>query len=364
MTITYLNERSVYEERYDRWTVEQCRWYEERALRINQDEDVPEEVKQRPGLRRWLIHYMIFHETGERYLDREKTINEWMEGDRQRDAMLARARPPLIRCPSCNRAMDCMHTHLSYGIEANERDRVAFYLGCKPCKQSKHVYEDGTEIIRKPSVCKKCEEEVECTTQKEDDKEYYVDTCKQCGHIEKTLKLPDEDEAPTEEEIARFQRDKVRFCISKDQGARFLYWKENVKRLDAKKEEIVVNADLYDKLKDMKKLNIAALEELLKEAVKKVGYDDLLISLPATEREIVLHFTLRDLKADRAERESQKTLEKTIEEILDDTNWSLMSDGVHYRLGLLNGRLKGHEIQPELEALAKSRMKKKPKKKN
>lgn len=39
---------------------------------------------------------------------------------------------------------------------------------------------------------------------------------------------------------------------------------------------------------------------------------------------------------------------KLIKTALSDTNWRLMSDGVSYRLGMLEGRLRAYEREEDL----------------
>jgi hypothetical protein len=219
---------------------------------------------------------------------------------------------------------------LDYDIDDNKRSWVEFILACKPCKQSKRVLENGEEIPEKPSLCVQCKKEVELSPRKKNG----------------------------QEDIERFEYDKKRFCLTSTQGERYKHWIEGMKRMGEVKKEQEANVEYYDKRAEMQKLTIAGLEKLLKAAVKKVGFDDWRITMPASEREIILHFSVRDTKDDREEYDSRKTLQKTIENVLDDTNWSLLSDGIDYRLGLLSGRIRGYESEPDLEALTKSRMKK------
>ena len=49
---------------------------------------------------------------------------------------------------------------------------------------------------------------------------------------------------------------------------------------------------------------------------------------------------------------SEDTLKKLIKEALADTNWRLMSDGIHYRLGYLSGNLKAYEQEEDLFELS------------
>lgn len=364
MAYQHLKERSHYEALYDEHTVERCRWHEEPRPISDAEQEIGEKLS--PGQIQWChdfaTDWMLFQLAGNRYLQREETIDEWMERDRKRDLMLERAQMPFIRCPSCERVMECAYKHIGFDIDDSKREWVEFFLVCKSCKQGKHVYENGSEIPRKPTLCTKCNREVELSTLKKNGKRYHVETCSHCGHVEEQLSYLDEKEkVPTEEEIERFEYDKKRFCLTSAQGERYKHWVEGMKRLNAQKEETEANVEFYDKLAEVKKLNIAGLEKLLKTATKKAGYADLHISMPPPDRQIVVNFTVRDTEENRKEYDSEKTLEKTLEKALEDKNWALMSDGVQYRLGVLTGRIRGYETEGDLQELTKTRMKKKGK---
>lgn len=72
-------------------------------------------------------------------------------------------------------------------------------------------------------------------------------------------------------------------------------------------------------------------------------------------------FNCLDTKSDRKDYDSIKTLEKLVKKALADTNWRLMSDGVHYRLGYLNGRVRAYEREEDLKKLVTKDMKLQPK---
>ena len=68
-------------------------------------------------------------------------------------------------------------------------------------------------------------------------------------------------------------------------------------------------------------------------------------------KDVFVGFNCLDGKSDRNDRDSEKTLKKTVEKALQDTNWRLMSDGISYRLGYLNGRLRAYEREEDLKKL-------------
>ncbi len=362
MTYQHLKERSHYEDRYDHFTVERCRWYEE--PRPISDEELAAAEMSLADIQRChdlVTGWSIFQLAGDRYLQREESIVRWMEKDKRRDEMVERARVPTVHCSSCGKAMECVYTDVRSDIDS-DREWLEFFLCCKPCKQGKDVYENGSEVPRKPILCEKCNQEVETDIKKKNGKRYYVETCKHCGHVEETLSTLDEKKKePTPEEIDRYEHDKKRFCLTDQQGQRYRAWQEEMKHLDDAKKEQEANSEFYDKLMEVKKLNIAGLEKLMKPALKKAGYGDLHFTMSPPAQQIILNFSVRDMEEKREEYDSRKTLEKTIEGILEDKNWALTSEGVSYRLGMLDGRVRGYESKEDLEQLTKSRMKKKGK---
>lgn len=364
MTYQHLKERSHYETLYDEHTVERCRWHEEPRPISDAEQEAGEKLSS--GQIQWChdftTDWMLFQFAGNRYLQREETIDEWMERDRKRDLMIEGAQMPFVRCPSCERVMECAYKHIGFDIDDSKREWLEFFLVCKSCKQGKHVYENGNEIPRKPILCIKCNREVELSTRKKNGKRFHVETCSHCGHVEEQLSYLDEKEkVPTEEETERFEYDKKRFCLTSAQGERYKHWIEGMKRLNAQKEEMEANVEFYDRLAEVKKLNIAGLEKVLKTTTKKAGYVDLHISMPPPDRQIIVNFTVRDTEENRKEYDSEKTLEKILEKALKDKNWALMSDGVQYRLGVLTGRIRGYETEADLQELTKTRVKKKGK---
>ncbi len=360
MTYVHLKERSEYEERYDNYTVERCRWYEEPRPISKEELEAAKELS--PGHIQWchdlVTDGILFQLVGDRYLERESTIVSWMEKDKRRDEMLERARTPLVRCPSCEKAMESVYKDVRSYIDS-DREWVEFFLCCKPCQEGKRVYENGSEVPRKPILCEKCDHETERTTKTKKGKEYIVRTCTHCGHVDEYLSFVDEEEKkPTQEEIDRFEYDKKRFCLTDQQGQRYRAWQETMKQEKVQEQEHEANIEFFDKLAEVKKINIAGLEKLLKPALKKAGYADFHITMSPPAQQIILNFSVRDMEEKREDHDSRKTLEKTIEAALENKNWALTSEGVSYRLGMLDGRVRGYESEEDLQQLTKSRMKK------
>ncbi len=68
-------------------------------------------------------------------------------------------------------------------------------------------------------------------------------------------------------------------------------------------------------------------------------------------RDVFVGFSCLESKSDREDYDSRKTLKKLVDSILRDTNWRLASDGISYRLGYLNGRVRAYEGEEALKEL-------------
>ncbi len=106
--------------------------------------------------------------------------------------------------------------------------------------------------------------------------------------------------------------------------------------------------ELYDKAKQLKKLTIVELEKLLAPALEHSNFIKLTLKEPQISKDFVLPFIVYDSKPDRTDAVSCSDLKKIITDTLSGTNWKLMSDGVTYRMGMLEGRLRGYEREEDL----------------
>lgn len=81
-------------------------------------------------------------------------------------------------------------------------------------------------------------------------------------------------------------------------------------------------------------------------------------------RDVFIGFNCLDSKSDREDYDSRKALEKLIKKTLEHTNWRLMSDGISYWLGYLNGGLRAYEREEDLKELVMKTRKLKAKQKS
>jgi uncharacterized circularly permuted ATP-grasp superfamily protein len=108
---------------------------------------------------------------------------------------------------------------------------------------------------------------------------------------------------------------------------------------------------VYDVVKEMKKPKIAELTNLLTPALKKAGYIEFSLDKPEMGKDVYVGFNCLDSESGRGDNESRKALKKLVDIVLEETNWRLMSEGISYRLGYLNGRLRAYEGEEDLKNL-------------
>jgi hypothetical protein len=108
----------------------------------------------------------------------------------------------------------------------------------------------------------------------------------------------------------------------------------------------------------LKKLTVVDLQNLLIPALERERFIRLDLGMPAIKRDVQMSFCVQDAKSGRSDHDSIKDLKNAIEKTLDGTNWRLMSSGISYHLGVLNGYLRGLETEKDLLALVRMRLKK------
>ncbi len=120
-----------------------------------------------------------------------------------------------------------------------------------------------------------------------------------------------------------------------------------------KKQKIKDKDPIYQKARQLKKLTVTELENLLSKSLEKEKYVNLSFDKPEIDRYVIIPFTVQEFDKKRSERESENTVRKVIKQTLEKTNWRLMTEGLTYRLGYLSGRLKGYEREEDLVDLLK-----------
>ncbi len=356
----YLQDRAYYEDCYDRNTVEICReekksWFSNLPPSTAADPRIREVInKIWPDL---LWNVVSWYVAGDRYTEREETIREWMAADRRRDDQLEKAVSPMdILCRACDTPMH-EETKNLYGSSVSKEEKVLFIFRCPKCKSGRGIYEDGTEWQRPyPGNCKKCNVILTRSYEGKDEHAVTISRCRRCGYEEREEIDLGPTKKPSAAEEHQFLLDRERYCFSEEKGQQY------VKRAPPSRmkvdEQTVEERRLREAAKQLKKTSIVSIEKILKAALPKEGYVRLRFQPPEMERDVIVKFTVHDERTERQEHTSRYSLQHCIEAALSETNWRLMSDGVHYRLGVLQGRLRGYEREEDLMKLIQVREKK------
>lgn len=369
----HLKERKYYEDLYDKLTVESARrgmghyydFYKDFEKQLPKDQTI-----DRPSNAFVLnIFYMqtVGNELLDRYEKRDEHIRKSMERDESKDAQISSAR--LTEEPYCHhcgkhglRITDKSLMHRSENAKYDDPEEVLFMLHCPHCDKNCAFWEDGTAWKTKPTLCPKCKSEVTHKTIKTKNAITITYACTSCKH---SFKNKMDLTTKKEKSDPEFATDRVHFCLE-DQEFRDRLFKMRhdfieMAKLGKEFKEREDNKHVYDAVKEMKKPKIAELGPLLAPVLEKAGYIEFHLDKPEMGRDVYVGFSCLDSKPDRQDSDSRKTLKKLVDSALSDTNWRLMSDGISYRLGYLNGRVKAYEGEEAMKELVIKGGKSKPK---
>lgn len=366
---THFKDHKFYEDRYDNITLAQCRSGERlvNGTFKELEKKLPEkELKEKlPG---WYLRYsQLYFLTVEsvaaaRAEARDQVITQWMAEDQEKDDKLSRAQLSGggQYCKTCGKDLEVISKDYMHR-DGHKDDDILIMFECEDCHKRTAFWQDGTEWEGAKHVCAKCGGNTISKHTKTKNKITWTETCQKCGHIETDSIGLSEKPTKKPEEIDLFlELDRKRFIFGSDMMFKYgqkLKHFQRMAKLGERIEDKVEHVDIYDAIKEVKKLKIAQLKELLEPIFIKNGYSDFKLGDPKIGREVSLDFSCLDTKDDREEYQSKKTLHKAIEKVLAETNWRLMSAGVSYRLGYLTGSLRAYESEDDLKKLVEQRMK-------
>jgi hypothetical protein len=371
--VTYLQDRSVYEDRYDSITVELCRIREERvvdALGERPPLDANGDADPANGYYVYSIFYFQFVESlaGERWQEREAKIRKWIGEGEEKDQRLAEARPSTIPyCRSCGEDMhitDRLYHRRRASRGKKDEDAIMFMFDCPQCKKRLAFWEDGTEWKPPQARCEACNKPVDETTKRRGMVITTTYTCASCGHKHKgswRLGGDGENDAPD----PLYKLDRRRFCFDAATGEKFLARKAHIehigKLLEQGRQSAGATKETVDPMAEavegIKKLKMAQLADVLAKAVADSGYIEFKLGEPQIGREVAVPFSCLDNQPEREAYDSRMGLKRLVTRTLADTNWRLMSDGISHRLGYLSGRLRAYESDEDLRMLVNKQAK-------
>lgn len=348
-----LKDYTYYEELYDKLTIEECKRWESGSFlkdtsKLKGKEKKIAELKNKTFRNLIAPMSLIFLKAG-RASEKSETIQKWMERDRAKDEKVTNAREPEgVRCLGCSsRLKKCISRDLMDNHQGKEE--VLFMLECDKCEKRRAYWESGKEWEYAPT-CEKCKTEVQIKRTRNDNVITSEYACPNCGHTEiDTLELNKNDD----EVDPNFEVDRKNYCMSESEGNKLLMQTEGARKLVDDWEERDKNKELYEAANNIKKLTISELQNLLNPVIEKAGYAKLEFEKPEIQKNVIMEFSLQDIKFGRNDRNSVYDLERLLRKTLEGTNWSLMGDGASYRLGFITGRLKGFESEEDILKLVK-----------
>jgi hypothetical protein len=363
MTYTHLRERKTYEDLYDRLTVEEARrgmvYYDDFYAEFESKLPASEKI-DRPG-NAFLINVFYMETVGNellhRYEEREQKITEWTDRDKAKDVQVSS--DGLAKEPHCNhcgkqglRIIDKDLMSRRDNPMHVDADEVLFMLHCPSCDKNSASWEDGTAWSAKPILCPECSFEMTHKTTRSKTAITFKYSCSSCSHVYKDkMDLSDKKDEPDPE----YDSDRRYFCLEdtefRDRLFRMRHDFLGMAQLGKEFQEREDNKHVYDAIEEMKRPKIAELQTLLRPVLEKAGYIEFGMDKPEIGKDVFVGFSCLDGKPDRPDYDSRKTLEKLVKKTLEDTNWRLMGEGISYRLGYLNARLRAYEREEDLKRL-------------
>lgn len=366
-----LQERFVYEDRYDHTTVYLARLDMKSFLSFRDKwlEKMPD-IEENKFRNSWHLNHfymmMVGNKLVDRYNGRDQAVRTMMAEDEARDNRLSAARlTSEPHCEHCNETGLRITDKTLMHREGQKEDDILFMLRCSHCEKNTAVWKDGSLWESRHSKCPKCETVMEAKSSRRGKVITTTYTCPNCSHTYKDkldLQREDEPEDPDYEEDRRIYCLQDEATRKEHQEAKFRF--DDLIRFAKEHKEKEDNKHIYDAMKDMKKPKIAELTPLLQPVLEKAGYTEFSLDKPEIGKDVFVGFSCLDTNSDRSDYDSRKTFEKLVKKTLENTNWRLMSDGISYRLGYLNGRVRAYEREEDLKQLVIKSRKLKPKQKS
>lgn len=364
MSYKHLKDYIYYSELYDRMTINECEHWENGRGTAIENPKTDEEIKQQQKflLTQIAIDLGLWFCKGDCYLKKEETIDKWMARDREKDEKLENAiEPKGMRCLYCSSPLsNCISRNFMTDSKGNEE--VVFMFECDKCHKRRAYWENGNEWQLKPSLCPKCKNEMNSAHTKKDNGVETVYSCQKCSYKETDFMDFNKKKDDVDPD---FEMKRKKYCLTEEEGRRYSSEKINVDQIVAlskKQKDEKENKKIFDDIGNIKILTIIELQNLLDPLIVKASYAKFEFEKPEIQKDVILGFSVQDTKSGRNDRESIYDLQRLLRATLKPTNWRLMSDGVSYRLGYLQGRLRGIEGEEKLRKLIENDILKKIKK--
>ncbi len=363
----YLKDDQYYIDRYDLHTIEECLGcYRNIREGLEGKRDTKEFRKFNKGEFDKEVHSMVSWAINaikaKRYEHKKEMIRKWMERDRKAQEKFDNAVLPNGKlCKECFSPTKVISKDLQNLYEENSQ--VLFMFECLKCKKKQAFYEDGTEWHYKKPRCPECSSTLNRRSAYAKNVLTTVYSCPNCSYKNEEVddfndleKEREEREARENKLLAGYRKE---FCVDDKTGKEMLHCYEQLSRIigELKEKEKKDKDPLIQQARQLKKLTVMQLGKLIEDAFEKEGYIDLKLGKLEIGKYVIIDFSVIETKGDRKEYNSQNALKKLLNGLLENTNWRLMSDGIHYRLGILTGRLKAYEREEDLVKILKKNKK-------
>lgn len=368
----YLKAEQHYIDLYDLFTIEECldivqgyrNQYNSKETIEKFKDLAPEEIEK--GFNQ-CINIHLWVTKGERYRSKKERISGWMESDRVKQEKLDECSPPIVICPDCNADMEPEDFKHLVDYPEDQPMKVLFIFECHQCKCRKGIYENGEERVFEPNVCPDCETELRSSAIEEGEVATITTSCPSCLYEEVDVtdwaknRLEREEKKNRDKELLDKYRDE--FCLNDEDGEEYIDTQNAMKVANVVKGEEIekYGAPEYEQSLELEEVKVADLEKLLTELLEKANFAKISFENPKIGPQITMLFSLQDADSSRNEETSKDELTTIITDALEHTNWRLVSKSVLYRLGFLEGQLKGYEGEEELLQLTTGKPKSKPK---
>ena len=332
-----------YNDQYDRDTIAAMNTIEkemeaaEKLFHID-----PQNLQSAGNNTEYIVCRMKYLDTGVAYArNKRSVVDERIRSDERKDRMIkAQVVPSNIDCLVCGTNMQFEF----YDFVEKDTKLLMWYSCPQGHALRRAFYADGQEFKIPESYCDYCGGAIRSSKRKTKNKLIFTDICKVCNK-----------KSVTEFNVT------PRSILPIDEVERKKYCTDFIGRRNFE-DDITAIADLSDliqeeeekdkyEFKNINKLNIAQLEEMLMTAIDESGFVKMQFDKPKISRYLTVEFSVQDTQ-DREAAKSIKALKKIVDTTLFTTNWRLMSPGFEYRLGFLNGQLKGFSLDEDLLKIA------------
>ncbi len=181
-----------------------------------------------------VISYSVNIIAGERYRHKAKTIEEWVDKDRNLQERYDSAMPHnTVICTLCGSRTRIVHK----GLFDTEQDHplILFMFECASCHKRQAFYDNGTPFERKPSPCPMCSSPLSNTVTHEDEVMTTVTVCASCQYRDVDIydfkKSREERDAREAKEKQLLSEYRSQFCWDEKNRAtvpQYYSWTDNL----------------------------------------------------------------------------------------------------------------------------------------